>query len=257
MASDGAVLAEDWTPADEDGLGRLVARLGSDVRACVEMMSGAAWVRERLQAGGWTVEIADARKVKALAPLAAKTDKVDARVLAELVRRDLVPALWVPSLEERALKERLLRRMHLVRLRTSAKNRAHGVLTQFGVKLPLSRLRQPDAIELLERRGVPEVWRRSVAEAIAVVDLLDERLAPLERELGPLARADDRVVLLTTIPGVGDLLGLTIAVVIGDIGRFAEARRLVGYSGLTPRVKQSGQSSRTGKLSKSGSKLLR
>jgi transposase len=221
------------------------------------MMSGAAWVRERLEAGGWTVEIADARKVKALAPLAAKTDKVDARVLAELVRRDLVPALWVPSLDERALKERLLRRMHLVRLRTSAKNRAHGVLSQFGVKLPLSRLRQPDAIELLERRGVPEVWRRSVAEAIAVVDLLDERLAPLERELGPLARADDRVVLLTTIPGVGELLGLTIAVVIGDIGRFADARKLVGYSGLTPRVKQSGQSSRTGKLSKSGSKLLR
>jgi transposase len=79
----------------------------------------------------------------------------------------------------------------------------------------------------------------------------------LERELGPLARADDRVVLLTTIPGVGELLGLTIAVVIGDVGRFPEARKLVGYSGLTPRVKQSGQSSRTGKLSKSGSKLLR
>ena len=137
-------------------------------------------MRERLEAAGWTVEIADARRVKALAPLAAKTDKVDARVLAELVRRDLVPALWVPSLDERALKERLLRRMHLVRLRTSAKNRAHGVLSQFGVKLPLSRLRQADALELLERRGVPEVWRRSVAEAIAVVDLLDQRLAPLD-----------------------------------------------------------------------------
>ena len=79
------------------------------------------------------VEIADAQG-QALAPLAAKTGGVDARVLAELVRRDLVPALWVPSLEERALKERLLRRMHLVRLRTSAKNRAHGVLTQFGVQ---------------------------------------------------------------------------------------------------------------------------
>ena len=64
-------------------------------------------------------------------------------------------------------------------------------------------------------------------------------------------------MLLTTIPGVGDLLGLTIAVVIGDIERFGDARKLVGYSGLTPRVKQSGQSSRTGKLSKSGSKLLR
>lgn len=59
--------------------------------------------------------------MKGLAPVAAKTDRVDARLLAELARRDLVPALWVPSLEDRALKERLLRRIHLVRLRTSAR----------------------------------------------------------------------------------------------------------------------------------------
>jgi transposase len=131
------------------------------------------------------------------------------------------------------------------------------VLTQWGLKLPTTRLRQPDAMDLLERRGVPEVWRRSVAEALAVVDWLDERLAPLERELGPLARADRRVALLVSIPGVAELLGLTLAVEIGDVARFPEARKLVGYSGLTPRVMQSGQSSRTGKLSKSGSRLLR
>jgi hypothetical protein len=72
-ASNGAVLAEDWAPADEDGLARLVARLGPDVTACVEMMSGAAWVRDRLEAGGWNVQVADARKAKAVASLAAKT----------------------------------------------------------------------------------------------------------------------------------------------------------------------------------------
>jgi hypothetical protein len=69
-------------------------------------MSGAVWVRDRLQSAGWRVEVADARKVKGLAPLACKTDKVDARVLAELCRRDLVPELWVSSLEDRALRER-------------------------------------------------------------------------------------------------------------------------------------------------------
>jgi len=56
-------------------------------------------------------------------------------------------------------------------------------------------LLEPDAMELLETRGVPEVWRRSVAEALAVIELLDERIAPLDRELGPLARADRRVSL--------------------------------------------------------------
>jgi transposase len=125
----GAIAAEGLIPADEDGLARLVLRLGPDVKACVEMMSGAAWVRDQLAAASWAVEVADARKVKALAPLTAKTDKVDARLLSELSRRDLVPALWVPPLDERALRERLRRRMHLVRLRTSAKGRVFGLQT--------------------------------------------------------------------------------------------------------------------------------
>jgi len=72
------------------------------------------------------VQIAHARKVRDVAPLACKTDKVDARVLAELARRDLVPELWVPSLDDRALRERLRRRMHLVRIRASAMNRIFG-----------------------------------------------------------------------------------------------------------------------------------
>lgn len=253
----GGIAEEGLVAADADGLSQLAWRLGPEVRACVEMMSGAAWVRDQLSACGWKVEIADARKVKALAPLAAKTDKVDARLLAELARRDLVPALWVPSLSERELRERLRRRMHLVRLRTSAKARVFGLLTQWGVRVKLSRLREPDGIELLRRRGVPEVWRRSVAEAIGVVDSLDERIAPLEAELAPLARADERVGLLETIPGLGTLLGLTFAAEIGDVARFASARKLVGYSGLAPRVRQSGKSERTGALSGAGPRTLR
>ena len=77
-------LTEGTISADEDGLVRLVARLGPEVRGCIEMMSGAPWVRDSLQACGLTIEIADARKVKAIAPLACKTDRVDARVLADL-----------------------------------------------------------------------------------------------------------------------------------------------------------------------------
>src|SRR4029453_15072566 len=255
--ADGTISGEGFVPADEDGLARLVIELGSEVRACLEMMSGAVWVRDRLAGAGWRVEVADARKVKNVAPLACKTDRVDARVLAELCRRELVPALWIPSLEERALRERLKRRLHLVRLRTSAKNRVFGLLTQWGLRIPLHALRQADGLELLEARGVPAVWRRSVLEALEVIELLDERIAPLDSELGPLARADRRCALLSTIPGIGPVLGLTIAAEIGDVARFASARKLVGYAGLAPKVKQSGQSSRTGPLSKAGSKALR
>lgn len=209
--ADGTISGERFVPADEDGLARLVIELGPAVRARLEMMSGAVWVRDRLAGAGWRVEVADARKVKNVAPLACKTDRVDARLLAERCRRELLPALWIPSLEERALRERLKRRLHLVRLRTSAKNRVFGPLTQWGLRSPRDRLRRAAAMELLERRGMPEVWRRSVAEALAVIEPLDERIAPLDRELGPLARADRRVSLLSTIPGIGPVLGLTIA----------------------------------------------
>src|SRR5829696_6584658 len=84
----GELAAEATTPG---GRGRAVAAggsLGAEVKACVEMMSGAVWVRDRLTAAGWQVEVADARKVKAVAPLPAKTDKVDARLLASLCFRD-------------------------------------------------------------------------------------------------------------------------------------------------------------------------
>jgi hypothetical protein len=77
-------------------------------------------------------------------------------VLAELCRRDLVPALWVPSLSDRELRERLNRRAHL-RLRTAAKNRVFGALSQWGLRIPLRVLRGGDATALLERRGLPEV----------------------------------------------------------------------------------------------------
>jgi len=106
-------------------------------------------------------------------------------------------------------------------------------------------------------RGVEETWRRSIAEALAVIELFDERLAPLERELRQAAKADARVILLKTIPGVGDLLGLTLASEIGDISRFSTPRKLIGYAGLAPRVNQSGDRSRTGALSKAGSRTLR
>ena len=253
----GVIVGEGAVPADEDGLAKLVLALGAEVKACVEMMSGAIWVRDRLAAAGWRVQIAHARKVRDVAPLACKSDTVDARVLAELCRRELVPELWIPSLDDRALRERLRRRMHLVRMRASAMNRIFGLLTQWGLRISLQRLRAPDAMTLLEQRGVPTVWRRSIAEALEVIELLDARIAPIDAELGPLARADARVALLDTIPGVGALLGLTFASEIGDVARFGSPRKLIGYAGLAPKINQSGDRSRTGALSKAGSRTLR
>ncbi len=257
VSEGGAIRSEGLIPADEDGLAKLVLRLGIEVKACVEMMSGALWVKDRLELAGWSVEVAHARKVRDIAPLACKTDKVDARVLAELCRRDLVPTLWVPTLEDRAIRELLRRRAHLVKLRTAARNRIFGLLTQFGLRISFSRLGKPDAIELLERRGVPAVWRDSIAAHLDQLAELDRRIAPIDGELSPLARSDARARLLQTIPGVGPLTGLTFAAEIGDVSRFSSAAKLVGYAGLAPRIGQSGERSATGRLSKAGPRTLR
>src|SRR5207253_5833805 len=96
----GETVAQGAAPPDADGLRGLTARIGrfgEPIVAAIESMNGARFVHDRLELAGWRVEIADAVKVKGLAPLACKTDRIDAWVLAELTRRELVPAIWLPD----------------------------------------------------------------------------------------------------------------------------------------------------------------
>ncbi|MDP9340676.1 MAG: transposase [Actinomycetota bacterium] len=115
-------------------------RYGEPVRAAIESMNGARFVHDTLELAGWDVEIADAQKVKGLAPLACKTDRIVAWVLAEPARRDLVPAIWLPTPGVRAERERARFRLHLVRHRTALKNRIHATLIAFGHPCPVSDL---------------------------------------------------------------------------------------------------------------------
>ena len=102
------------------------------VSAVIESMTGARIVHDTLEAEGWDVEIADAQKVKGLAPLACKTDKIDSRVLATLSQRDLVPAIWLPDPRVRSERELARFRLHLVKHKSALKNRIHSTLINFG-----------------------------------------------------------------------------------------------------------------------------
>src|SRR5207253_10995570 len=96
----GETIVRGAAPPDADGLRGLTARIGrfgEPVFAAIESMNGARFVHDQLELAGWRVEIADAVKVKGLAPLACKTDRIDAWVLAELARRALVPAIGLPG----------------------------------------------------------------------------------------------------------------------------------------------------------------
>jgi transposase len=124
ISDPGEVMDRFAATPDRDGLSGLARRVavyGEPVRGVVESMNGAR-VYDELTAHGWEVLVADAQKVKGLAPLACKTDKIDARVLAELSFRDLVPAIWLPTLELRREREISRWRLHLVKHRSTLKN---------------------------------------------------------------------------------------------------------------------------------------
>jgi transposase len=132
---------------------------GGPVRGVIESMNGARFVHDRLEEHGWDVLIADATKVKGLAPLACKTDKIDARVLATLSARDLVPEIWLPDPSIRRERELARFRLHLVRHRTTLKNRIHVGLVAFGHPCPVSDLFGHAGRELLDRLALPQPWR--------------------------------------------------------------------------------------------------
>jgi transposase len=254
----GRTVAVDATPPDADGLASLARRFADrQVRAAIESMNGARFVHDQLELAGWQVEIADAARVKGLAPLACKTDRIDARVLAELSWRELVPTVWLPDPSLRAERERARFRLHLVRHRTSLKNRVHATLLAHGVPCPVSDLFGTSGRALLERLQLPEVWRRTLEASLRLIDQLEREIVDCERELHRLGADHPYVPLLCTIPGIGWVLAYTIAVEIGEISRFASPVKLAGYTGLCPRVYQSGESDRRGSLSKQGPRYLR
>jgi transposase len=260
LDAEGATVEVGAAPPDADGLRDLAQRLdrhGAPIRAAIESMNGARFVHDQLERAGWQVEIADAQKVKGLAPLACKTDRIDAWVLAELSRRELVPAIWLPDPHVRAERERARWRLHLVRHRSSLKQRVHAVLLAHGKPCPVSDLFGLSGRNLLARLALPEPWDGNVQASLRLIDELDREISSCESELRRLGADHRYLPLLLSVPGIGWVLAYTIAAEIGEIGRFASPAKLSGYTGLCPRVYQSGESDRRGPLAKQGPKYLR
>src|SRR3954454_577852 len=146
--------------------------------------------------------------VKGLAPLAAKTDRIDAWVLAELSRRDLVPAIWLPDPAGRAERERARWRLHLVRHGTALKIRIRATLLTFGHPCPVADLCGVAGRQLLADLHLPEPWAGDVAAALALIDDLDEQINGCEAALRIFGADHPYVPLLTTVPGIGPVLGV-------------------------------------------------
>jgi transposase len=260
MSDVGEVVASGGVSPTPDGLAHVVHRLGGvsvKVVGVIESMNGARWVHDQLELAGWDVRIADPQRTKALAPLACKTDRIDARVLCELAVRDLVPEVWLPDPAVRAERERARYRLHLVKHRTMLKNRVHQTLIAHGVPCPTADLFGVGGRQRLARLRLPEPWDATLRGSLFLVDVLDEQIDRCEAELRRLGADHPAIPLLVTVPGVGWVLAYTIASEIGTITRFASPTKLVGYTGLCPRVYQSGDVDRRGALAKNGPSYLR
>jgi transposase len=261
LSEQGEHLDQLAVPPDVHSLRRLAGRIdevhAEPVRAVIESMTGARLVHDTLEAEGWSVEIADAQKVKGLAPLARKTDKIDSLVLATLSQRDLVPAIWLPDPRIREERELARFRLHLVKHKTALKNRIHSTLINFGRACPVTDLFGAEGRRLLERLELPEPWRGNVSASVVLIDDLERQIAEINRRLKASHADHPYVPLLLSAPGIGWVLAFTIAAEIGEIERFTSPEKLTGYTGLCPRVLQSGDSDRRGPLSKHGPRYLR
>lgn len=185
------------------------------------------------------------------------TDKIAARALARLHAAGLLPAVWVPPQEVRDRRALVAQRTKMTRLATQAKNRLHAVLHRHHLTLPGGDPFAEEKRQWWASLVLPDVERALVHSDLATLRFAQGQLQQLTAQLTRLAGRDERVPLLVQLPGVAIVAAMTILAAIGDIERFPSAKKLVGYAGLGSRVHDSGQSRRTGRITKAGRRDLR
>jgi len=189
----------------------------------------------------------------------AKTDRLDARALAKLLAAGSLRSVWVPDDHTRAMRRRLSRRRKLLVVRTKAKNEIHAALMRRLITKPaVSDLFGVKGRRWLESIELPAEEQETVDGCLRQLDFCESEIAAIEKVVAAEALKSAEIRRLMTVPGVNVVCAATFMAAIGDIHRFADRRKLVGYLGLDPKVRQSGlsQTSR-GRISKQGSASAR
>jgi len=233
----------------------LIAR---DVVA-LEATSGSDTIVSILQRHGLRVVVANTRRLRSITDAKAKTDRLDARVLARLLVTGLLDEVWTPDERTRTLRRLTNRRGRVVRARTRAKDEAHGMLSRNLCERPpvtdafgKAGRAWPAALEL------PVDERLTLEGCLRQIDFLSGEIAALDREIARLALEWPEVLRLMTVPGVNVQTAAAFMASIGQIERFSAPRKLVSYLGLDPRVRQSGNApARHGRISKAGASEAR
>lgn len=207
------------------------------------------WIVDEIESAGCIPLMAHAAKAKVMMGNVNKTDKLDADGLVTLVQTGTLPTVWLPPAEVRDARELPRTRMSFAKDRTKTKNQIHSDLAKYGLK-------PGEDLDIFTQRGrawleaavqqLPPETRQCVKQKIETLDHLEKQIAIMEGRIRDRIQVTPEMRLLKTLPGVGDILAVVMALEIGDVERFADAENLVGYSGTAPKAKNSGRATRSG-----------
>jgi transposase len=223
----------------------------------LEATYGWEWLAELLEDAGFDVHLAHPLRTRAIAAARVKTDAVDARTLAHLLRTGLLPEAYIAPPELRDLRDLLRHRATLVHLRTSIKNRVHALLARQGILPEHADLFGKAGREYLATLALPDGPRRRLDSLLTLIGDFDREITQTTSEIDQRAKADERVKLLCQIRGIGPYTAMLIIAEIGEVTRFPTAKHLCQWAGLTPTIRSSDGKARLGHISRQGSTILR
>ena len=227
-----------------------LARLPTRSVIALEASGHYSWLVDEMERAGHCPKLCNPLEAKRRMGLTKKTDKLDAKGLAILLRNGTVPEVWIPPSELRDQRELLRLRLFLVHLRTRVKNRIHGTLGRHNIQVPGADLFGVEArLRLGERLPeLPVHSREAVEQELATLDFLEIQIESAEERLEQIMRVSVEADLLKTLPCVGKILSMVLMLEIGKIERFPTAAHLASYAGLVPRVHSSGGRTHMGQV---------
>lgn len=217
----------------------------------IESVGNWYWMVEAMEQAGHKPVLVHPRKAKLLMGKINKTDKLDAQGLAMLNLNGSLPAVWIPPAELRDQRELSRMRMSMVKVRTQFKNRIHATLAKYAIVIDeVSDIFGKKGRHLLSTaiQKLPPETRQSVEEQLKLLDQVSGQIEQVEEHIREVVKETPMMQLIKSLPGVGDILAIVIALEIGDVGRFSNAEHLASYSGTVPRINSSGDKTYFGRV---------
>ena len=258
MAKTGERLWEGAFERTPEGIATFLTRCTPQTAVAVEATSPTWSFVDRLVGQVGCVCVVDTRKTKLKAGYAAKTDRLDARRLADALRRESVVSIYIPPPAIREVRELCRHRLALTQMRTRVLQRVRALLLRQGFgDPPATRLRSQAGQAWLDQIVMPPHAEHALRSLRQLDRALTAQLALVEADVAHEAAADPIVERLRTLHGIGPVIGLMLRAEIGDISRFPTPGHLASYAGLVPRVDRSANHTRYGRITKDGSPWLR